>query len=152
MFVCVCSKHTLCMCQGLGVKTWIKGSGQQRTCLRFVTVSVQTVKHVKLHVRHVRPGSLPAAIGCRENQKAGSCFPSLTYRYCAEGERFNSGNTRSNRGRGVRPARTKVKFNVNILIILHLAHNDKKKATNQFFPSIVFLFPLNNNKDVLLSF
>lgn len=76
--VCVRSEHTLCMCQALGAKPWIKGSRQQRICLHFVIVSAQTAKCVKLQVKPVRLQSLPKASECWEIQKAGSCFPSLT--------------------------------------------------------------------------
>lgn len=60
----------------LGAKTWIKGSGQRRICLRFVTVSVQTVKCVKSDPS-VR-GSFQWQRGCWEILSASSCFPSAS--------------------------------------------------------------------------
>lgn len=85
MCVCVRSEHTLSMCQALGVKPWIKGSGRQQICLRFLIVSAQTVECVKRQVRPVRQRSLPKTTECWEIQEeAGSCFPSLT---CGHGGR-----------------------------------------------------------------
>lgn len=74
--VCVCTRHdhTLFMVPVLGAKTWIKGSGQQQICLRFVIVSVQTVKCVKSDLSD--QGSFQWQKECWEILPANSCFPS----------------------------------------------------------------------------
>lgn len=81
--VCVHDENTLFMCPALGAKTWIKGSGRPRICLRFVIVSAQTVKCVKLRGQTCQtrdPSERQREKGgCWEIQEAGSCFPSLTY-------------------------------------------------------------------------
>lgn len=104
--VCVSSEHTLSMCQALGAKSWIKGSGQQQSVW---VLSLFPSRQRSAFSSRWGPsdwGSLPKAMGCWEIQAEGSCFPSLMYGHGWKRGDWTVGMLEETEwGRGVRPRR-----------------------------------------------